>query len=81
METAGAKLPDIMFELKVTLQKMLAVKVEEEFEILVGSNMRGKSMLKSPRRKIFLEFSLLSFSNSDSIISFVKLFTCRDRCL
>ena len=81
METAGAKLPDIMFELKVTLQKMLAIKVEEEFEILVGSNMRGKSMLKSPRRKIFFEFSLLSFSNSGSIISFVKLFTCRDRCL
>ena len=82
---------------------MLPIKVEEEFEILVGSNMRGdrkldesmstklmtgsdvsycsKSMLKSPRRKIFFEFSLLSFSNNDSIISFVKLFTCRDRRL
>ena len=69
-----------MFELKVTLQKMLSIKVEEELEILVGINMRedrkldesvstnlltgsdvsycSKSMLKSPRRKIFFEFSL-----------------------
>ena len=67
------------------LQKMLSIKVEEELEILVGSNMRGdrkldesvsaklltssdvshcsKSMSKSPRRKTFFEFSLLSFSN------------------
>ena len=30
-----------MFELKVTLQKMLPIKVEEELEIVVGSNMRG----------------------------------------
>ena len=29
-----------MFELKVTLQKMLLIKVEGELEILVGSNMR-----------------------------------------
>ena len=93
-EIVYVKLPDIMFELKVTLQKMLLIKVEEELEILVGSNMRGdtklnesvstklftgsdvsyysKSMLKSPRRKIFFEFSLLSFPNNDSIISFLK---------
>ena len=82
---------------------MLSIKVEEELEIIVGSNMRGdkklhesvsiklftgsdvsycsKPMLKSPRTKTFFEFSLLSFSNNDSIISFVKLFTCRDGCL
>ena len=92
-----------MFELKLTLQKMLSIKVEEELEIFLGSKMRGdrkldesvstklltgsdvsycgKSMLKSPRRNIFLELSLLSFSNNDSIISFVKLFTYRDGCL
>ena len=92
-----------MFKLKVTLQKMLLIKVEEELEILVGSNMRedrkldesvstklltvsdvsycSKSMLKSLKRKMFFEFSLLSFPNNDSIISFVKLFTCRDGCL
>ena len=91
------KLPD-MFELKVTLQKMLSIKIEEELEILVGSNMRGdrkldesvstklltgsdvshcsKSMLNY-RGKILFELSLLSFPNNDSIISFVKLFTCR----
>ena len=40
-ETVDVKLPDIMFELKVTLQKMLSIKVEEELEIVVGSNMRG----------------------------------------
>ena len=34
-----------MFELKVTLQKMLSIKVEEELVILVGSNMRGKRKL------------------------------------
>ena len=38
------KLPD-MFELKVTLQKMLSIKIEEELEILVGSNMRGDRKL------------------------------------
>ena len=79
-----------MFELKVTLQKMLWIKVEKQLEILVGSNMRGdrkldesvstklltgsdvsycsKSMLKSPRRKFFFEFSLSSFSNNGSKI-------------
>ena len=36
------KLPD-MFELKVTLQKMLSIKIE--LEILVGSNMRGDRKL------------------------------------
>ena len=68
--------------MKLTLQKMLLIKVEEELEILVGSNMRearklgesvltkllivsdvsycSKSMLKSPKRKIFFEFSLLT---------------------
>ena len=83
-----------MFELKITLKKISSIKVEEELEILVSSNMRGdrkldesvstklltgsdvsyysKSMLKSPRRKIFFEFSLLSFPNNDSIISFLK---------
>ena len=39
-ETVDVKLPGIMFELKVTLQKMLLIKVEGELEILVGSNMR-----------------------------------------
>ena len=34
-----------MFELKVTLQKMLSIKVEEELEIFVGSNMRGDRKL------------------------------------
>ena len=34
-----------MFELKVTLQKMLSINMEEEFEILVGSNMRGDRKL------------------------------------
>ena len=38
-ETVDLKLP-VMFELKVTLQKMLLIKVEGELEILVGSNMR-----------------------------------------
>ena len=38
------KLPD-MFELKVTLQKILSIKIEEELEILVGSNMRGDRKL------------------------------------
>ena len=102
-ETVDVKLPDIMFELKVRLQKILSIKVGEELEILVGSNMTGdrkldenvstkllagsnvsycsKSMLKSPRRKIFFEFSLLNLPKNDSIISFVKLFTCRDGCL
>ena len=92
-----------MFALKVTLQKILSIKVEEELEILVGSNMRGdrkldesmptklltgsyvsyssKYMLKSPRRKMFFEFSLLSFPNNDSIMFFITLMTCRDGCL
>ena len=39
-ETVDLKLPDIMFELKVTLQKMSSIKVEE-LETVVGSNMRG----------------------------------------
>ena len=30
-----------MFELKVELQKMLLIKVEEELEIFVGGNMKG----------------------------------------
>ena len=49
-------------------------------KLLTGSDVSycSKSVLKSPRRKIFFEFPLLSFSNNDSIISFVKLFTCRD---
>ena len=34
-----------MFELKVTLQKMLSIKGEDEMEILVGSNMRGDRKL------------------------------------
>ena len=38
-EIVDVKLLDIMFELKVTLQKMLLIKVEEELE--VGSNMRA----------------------------------------
>ena len=89
--------------MKVTLLKILSIKVEEELKILAGSNMRGdkkldesvstklstgsdisywnKTMLKPPRRKIFFEFSLLSFPNNDCIISFVKLFACRDGCL
>ena len=74
---------------------MLSIKVEQELEILVGSNMRGdkkldesvstklltgsdvsycsKSTSKLPRSKIFFEFSLLSFPNNDSIISFAKI--------
>ena len=44
-ETVEVKLPNIMFELKVRLQKMLSIKVEEELEILVGSNMRGDRKL------------------------------------
>ena len=49
-------------------------------KLLTGSDISycSKSMLKSPRRKIFFKFSLLSFSDNDSIPSFVKLFTCRD---
>ena len=92
-----------MFALKVTLQKILSIKVEEELEILVDSNMRGdrkldqsmptklltgsnisyssKYMLKSPRRKMFFEFSLLSFPNNDSIMLFITLMTCWDGCL
>ena len=42
-ETVDVKLP--IFELKVTLQKMLLIKVEKELEILVGSNMRGDRKL------------------------------------
>ena len=34
-----------MFELKVTLQKMLSIKVEGGVEIMVGSNMRGDRKL------------------------------------
>ena len=76
---------------------MLLIKVEEELKILVGRKLDenvltkllkgsdvsycSRSMLKSPRKKIFFEFSLLSFSNYNNIISFVKLFTCRGRCL
>ena len=30
-----------MFELKVELQKMLLIKVEEELEIFVGGSMKG----------------------------------------
>ena len=44
-ETVDVKLPDIMFELKVTLQKMLSIKVEEELEIIVVSNMIGDNKL------------------------------------
>ena len=52
-------------------------------KLLTGSYISycSKSTLKSPRRKIFFEFSLLSFPNNNSIISFIKLFTCRDGCL
>ena len=103
METIDVRLLDIMSNVKVTLQKMLTIKVEEDLEILVGSIMRedrklddsvsinlltgsnvscfSRSMLKSPRTKIFFEFSLLIFSNNDGIISCVNLFICRDRCL
>ena len=51
-------------------------------KLLAGSDVSycSKSMLKSPRTKIFFEFSLLSYSNIDRI-SFVKLFMCRDLCL
>ena len=42
-----------MFELKVTLQKMLSIKVEKELEILVGSNMREDRKLdESVSRKL-----------------------------
>ena len=79
METIDVRLLDIMSNVKVTLQKMLTIKVEEDLEILVGSIMRedrklddsvstnlltgsnvsrfSRSMLKSPRTKIFFEFS------------------------
>ena len=85
-----------MFELKVILQKMSSIKVEQKLEILVGSNIRGDRKLgESVSKKLLtgsdvsycsnlcysFEFSLLGFSNDDSIISFVKLFTCRDGCL
>ena len=85
-----------MFELKVILQKMSSIKVEQKLEILVGSNIRGDRKLNESVSKKLLtgsnvsycsnlcyifEFSLLGFSNNDSIISFVKLFTCRDGCL
>ena len=84
-----------MFELKVILQKMSSIKVEQKLEILVGSNIRGDRKLdESVSKKLltgsdvsycsnlcyFFEFSLLGFSNDDSIISFVKLFTCRNGC-
>ena len=97
METIDVRLLDIMSNVKVTLQKMLSIKVEEDLEILVGSIMRedrklddsvsinlltgsnvscfSRSMLKSPRTKIFFEFSLLIFSNNDGIISCVNLFS------
>ena len=45
-ETVDVKLPDIMFKLKVKLQKMLSIKVEEEWEILVGSNIGWKCVNK-----------------------------------
>ena len=89
--------------MKVTLQKLLSIAVEEELKILVSVNMSGdkkldenmstkiltgsyvlyfsRLTLKSPRRKIFFEFFLLSFSKNDYIISFVNLLICRDGCL
>ena len=44
-------------------------------KLLRGSDVSycSKSMLKSPRKIFFLELSLLSFPNNDSIILFVKL--------
>ena len=93
-----------MFAMKVTFQKILLIKVEEELEILVGSSMRGDGKfdenvstkiidkfrcfilqqiyVKITKKNFFIfEFSLLSFPNNGSVISFVKLFTCRDGCL
>ena len=39
MIKVDVRAPDIMFEVKVTLQKILSIKVDEELEILVASNM------------------------------------------
>ena len=82
----------MMFELNVTSQKMLLIKVEEELENPVGSNMRRNRKLdESVSAKLLIGsdvsycsksmLKLPSFSNNDSIISFVKLFNCRDGCL
>ena len=54
-----------MFELKVTLQKMLSIKVEEESEILVGSNMRGDRKLdESVSTKLLTRSDVSYCSNS-----------------
>ena len=39
------ELPDLMFDLKVTLQQLIPIKFEEELEFFIGSNMRGDRKL------------------------------------
>ena len=67
-ETVDVKLPDVMFELKVTLQKMLSIKVKEELEILVGSNMRGDRKLNESVSTKLLTGSDVSYC-SNSILN------------
>ena len=70
-ETVDVELPDIMFELKVTLQKMLSIKLEEELEILIGSNMRGdKKLDESVSTKLLTSSDVSYCSKSMFSLSF-----------
>ena len=64
-ETVDVKLPDIIFELQLTLQKILSIKVGEELEILVGSSTRGDRKLdESVSTKLLTGSNVLNCSTS-----------------
>ena len=58
-----------MFELKVTLQKMLSIKGEDELEILVGSTMRGDRKLDVSVSAKLLASSDVSYCSKSTLKS------------
>ena len=58
-----------MFELKVTWQKMLSIKGEDELEILVGSNMRGDRKLDESVSAKLLASSDVSYCSKSTLKS------------
>ena len=66
-ETVDVKLPDIMLEGIVTLQKMLLIKVEEELEILFGSNKRWDRKLDESVSAKLLSGSNVSYCSKSML--------------
>ena len=58
-----------MSELKVTLKKLLSIKVEEKLQILIGSNMRGDRKLNESVSTKLLTGSGVSYCSKSMLKS------------